>query len=83
MCVRKISYSCGHSASTELTAQVSHYGHKMTADLVNAYIDLQLCEMERRSPLKPGAVDKMRIEDRYPVAEIPKACCAHSNDSHL
>lgn len=50
----------------------------MTGDLVNAYIDMQLCEMERRLPGKAGGKDvkipkeAKAIEEQYPVADIPK-----------
>jgi hypothetical protein len=58
--------------------QISPYAHHMTGDLVNAYIDMQLCEMERRSPTKTGGKDAKApketksIEEQYPVAEIPR-----------
>jgi hypothetical protein len=46
----------------------------MTADLVNAYIDMQLCEMERRALHAGPEWSGKRLEDKYPVAEVPKVC---------
>lgn len=50
----------------------------MTADLVNAYIDMQLCEMERRALQAGPEWSGKRLEDKYPVAEVPKVCLGSS-----